>query len=86
MDIHDGGWGTTFLSAVLKPVTPGAGGWNQRLFNAACTLAENGVAFWEIAELVIERCAPESEADHRAAMDSICSAWRKTTGEGVPDE
>lgn len=86
LDLRDGGWGTAFMEAVLNPVTPTGAGWNQRLFNAACTLAENGVSFPEICELVLERCQPESEHDHRAALDSIASAWRKTTGEAVPDE
>lgn len=86
LNLHDGGWGTAFLEAVLRPVTRTGDSWNQRLFNAACTLAENGVSFPEICELVLERCQPESEHDHRAALDSIASAWRKTTGEPVPDE
>ena len=84
IDIHDGSLGTMFLNAVLTPVTPDGSAWNQRLFNAACTLAENGVPYMEIQDLIIERCGPETEHDHRAAVASIGSAWRKVTGEAVP--
>ncbi len=86
LNIHDGGWGTTFLNAVLAPVTPTGGAWNQRLFNAACTLAEHGVPYDELTELILERCVPEDDHEMRVALDSLGSAWRKTTGETVNGE
>ena len=77
--------GELLVEAVLRPVTPSGPAWNQRLFNAACTLAESGVSWDRLVALIVARCRPETEADERAALDSIASAWRKTTGEAVPE-
>lgn len=78
-------WNTMFREAVLRDVTPQGSAWNQRLFNAACTLAENGVPWDRLVDLIIERCEPETPADAHSAMTSIASAWRKVTGEAVPE-
>lgn len=74
-----------FLEAVLRPVNGGDGAWNQRLFNAACTLFENGVDWADGLALVMERCEPRTDSDTHSAQLSIASAWRKTTGEAVPE-
>jgi len=83
----DGGdaWSRMFLDAVLGPVTPHSPGWNQNIFNAACTLAENGWPWPKMVELIIERCEPTNATEEMGAKNSIASAWRKVTGEAVPE-
>jgi hypothetical protein len=78
-------WNSMFREAVLRDVTPHGPGWNQALFNAGCTLAENGVAWERLVDLIIERCEPETPTDAMVAMNSLASAWRKVTGEAVPE-
>lgn len=78
-------WSQMFIDAVLAPVSPTGPGWNQNLFNAACTLAENGFPWPRVVELIIERCVPENETEEMVALNSIGSAWRKVTGEAVPE-
>lgn len=81
----DNEWGKMFLEAVLAPVTPHGPGWNQNLFNAACTLTESGVPWEQLVNLIIERCEPNTSTDRMIAENSIASAWRKVTGEAVPE-
>lgn len=81
----DDAWNTMFREAVLREVDGHDGAWNQRLFNAACTFFENGVAWERAVELIIERCEPRTPNDERDALTSIASAWRKVTGEAVPE-
>lgn len=78
-------WSRMFLDAVLAPVSPHGPGWNQNLFNAACTLVENGVGWERVVELIIERCEPSTPTDDLMARNSVASAWRKVTGEAVPE-
>lgn len=78
-------WSRMFLTAVLSPVTSRGPGWNQNLFNAACTLAETGFPWEAIKKLIIERCEPETPIDAMMALNSVASAWRKVTGEAVPE-
>jgi hypothetical protein len=78
-------WTQMFMDAVLRQVTNTSPGWNQNLFNAACTLAENGLAWERLTTLIIDRCEPENETEYMVAMNSIASAWRKVTGEAVPE-
>lgn len=86
MDVNGGGaLVQAFIDATLRPVTRTGSAWNQRLFNAACTLFETGVE-WEVGlNLVLERAEPETSSDRHSAQLSIASAWRKTTGEAVPE-
>lgn len=83
----DGGdlWNSMFREAVLATVDGHDGSWNQRLFNASCVFFENGVAWERAVELIIERCEPRTPTDERSALTSIASAWRKVTGEAVPE-
>lgn len=78
-------WSRMFIDAVLAPVGPTGPGWNQNLFNAACTLAENGFPWPRIKELIIDRCEPDNPTEEMVALNSIGSAWRKVTGEAVPE-
>lgn len=78
-------WSRMFLTAVLREVTPRGPGWNQALFNAACTLAENGFPWEAVRNLIIERCEPVTPTDEMMALNSIASAWRRVTGEAVPE-
>jgi hypothetical protein len=78
-------WSRMFLEAVLREVTPHGPGWNQALFNAACTLAENGFPWEDVKRLIIERCEPATPTDAMMALNSVASAWRKVTGEAVPE-
>jgi hypothetical protein len=78
-------WNSMFREAVLREVDGHDGGWNQRLFNAACTFFENGVTWDRAVDLIIERCEPRTPNDERDALTSIASAWRKVTGEAVQE-
>jgi hypothetical protein len=69
------------VELILRPVTPEPGAWNQRLFNAACCLAETGLPLDEVRRLVLESCGPTDDVERSKASASIDSAWRRVTGE-----
>lgn len=76
--------GVDLVAAILARVTPDGPAWNERLFKAACGLAEHtGLTVGEIRDLVLERCGPEDDDERQKAIASIHSAWRRVTGEDV---
>jgi hypothetical protein len=54
-----------------------AGGWNTRIFLAACWLRESGMGLGEICAVVTEAAAPRDDRELGKATATIRSAWRR---------
>lgn len=56
------------------------GGWNNQLYQAACTLHDVGYEDDEIQQMVLEAAAPWDEREQRAAVRTVASALGRVGG------
>ena len=68
-------WVADLLSGVRE--ANWVGGWNQEIYNCACTLAEMAVPDGDTLSMIVEAAAPWDERERRSVERTVASAQRK---------